>query len=64
VHGLSVAKAKKKLIAAGCRYRVTGTGRVASTSPRAGTRTTQTVAVKAKKKAHKRKVKKHKRKRH
>jgi hypothetical protein len=64
VKGLSVAKAKKKLGAAGCHYRVRGAGRVTSTSPGAGTRTTQTVVVKAKKKAHKRKVKKHKRKRH
>ena len=47
---------KKKLVAAGCRYKVKGKGRVVSTSPAAGTKTNATVKVRAKrsKKARKR----------
>jgi virginiamycin B lyase len=48
VRGLSLRKAKKKLKRAKCRYRIRGTGRVVSTSPKAGKRTTKTVVVKAK----------------
>jgi virginiamycin B lyase len=48
VRGLSVRKATKKLKRAKCRYRVRGRGRVVSTSPKAGKRTTRTVQVKAK----------------
>jgi streptogramin lyase len=48
LRGLSVRKAKRKLSRAGCRYRVRGRGRVVSTSPRAGTRTTKAVLVKTK----------------
>jgi virginiamycin B lyase len=47
VVGLSVKKAKQKLRRAGCKFRVSGTGFVVSTSPRAGRRTTKTVQVKA-----------------
>jgi hypothetical protein len=50
VKGLSLKRAKRKLARAGCRYRVRGKGRVRSTSPRAGTRTSHTVLVKARRK--------------
>jgi hypothetical protein len=49
IRGLRVAKAKKKLVAASCRYKVKGKGRVVSTSPAAGTETNATVKVRAKK---------------
>jgi uncharacterized delta-60 repeat protein len=52
VRGLSVKKAKRKLAHAGCRYRIRGKGRVTSTSPPAGTRTTKTVLVKTTSKRH------------
>ena len=48
MRGLSVRKAKKKLKRAKCKYRIRGRGRVVSTSPKAGKRTTKTVVVKAK----------------
>jgi hypothetical protein len=47
VRGLTVKRAAKKLRKAGCRYRVKGTGRVRSTRPKAGTRTTRLVRVRA-----------------
>jgi hypothetical protein len=50
VKRLSVAKAKKKLKQAGCKFKVRGKGRVKSTSPAAGSRTAETVIVRAKKK--------------
>ena len=55
VRGLSLKKAKKKLKKAGCRYKIRGKGRVRSTSPSAGKRTTKTVLIKAKKGKRKRK---------
>jgi virginiamycin B lyase len=48
VKRLSVAKAKKKLKKARCKFRVRGRGFVMSTKPKAGKRTTKTVVVKAK----------------
>jgi streptogramin lyase len=48
VKRLSVAKAKKKLKRARCKYRVRGRGFVVSTVPKAGKRTTKRVLVKAK----------------
>jgi hypothetical protein len=48
VRRLSLKKAKKKLGKAGCRYKTRGKGRVVSTKPSAGKRTTKTVLVKAK----------------
>jgi streptogramin lyase len=48
VRGLSRQKAKKRLKRARCRYRIRGKGRVVSTSPKAGKRTTKTVTVRAK----------------
>jgi virginiamycin B lyase len=48
VKRLSVAKAKKKLKKARCKYRVRGRGFVVSTTPKAGKSTTKTVMVKAK----------------
>jgi streptogramin lyase len=47
VRGLTVKQAKKKLKRAKCKYRFRGKGRVVSTSPKAGKRTTKTVKVKA-----------------
>jgi virginiamycin B lyase len=54
VKRLSVAKAKKKLKKARCKFRVRGKGFVVSTKPKAGKRTTKTVVVKAKPKKAKR----------
>jgi hypothetical protein len=51
VKRFSVAKAKRKLEKAGCRYRVRGKGRVRSTSPGAGLRTTRTVIVRGRQRA-------------
>jgi pyruvate/2-oxoglutarate dehydrogenase complex dihydrolipoamide acyltransferase (E2) component len=51
VKRLSIAKARKKLEKAGCKYKVRGKGRVKSTSPRAGSRTTKTVIVRARQRA-------------
>jgi virginiamycin B lyase len=48
VKRLSVAKAKKRLKKARCKFRVRGRGFVMSTKPKAGKRTTKTVVVKAK----------------
>lgn len=48
VRGLTVAKAKKRLRRAKCKYSVRGRGRVVRTKPRAGKRTTKTVLVTAK----------------
>jgi virginiamycin B lyase len=53
LRGLPVKKAKKRLKRAKCRYRIRGKGRVVSTSPRAGRRTTKIVKVKASRKARK-----------
>jgi virginiamycin B lyase len=50
VRGLSVRRAKKKLRRARCRYKIRGKGRIVSTSPRAGKRTSKTVRVRAKRK--------------
>jgi virginiamycin B lyase len=47
LRGLSVRKAKKRLKRAKCRYRVRGKGKVVSTRPKAGKRTTKRVLVKA-----------------
>jgi hypothetical protein len=55
VRGLSLKKAKKKIRKAGCRYKIRGKGRVVSTSPSAGKRTTKAVLIKAKKGKGKRK---------
>jgi hypothetical protein len=46
--GLTVRRARAKLRKAGCRYRVTGKGRVRSSSPKAGATTAATVRVKCK----------------
>jgi len=48
VKSRSVAKAKRALMKAGCKYKITGKGKVVSISPKAGTLTTGTVQVKAK----------------
>jgi hypothetical protein len=48
--GKSVAKAKKALAKAGCKYKIKGKGKVVSTKPKAGTQTSGAVQVKAKKK--------------
>jgi hypothetical protein len=50
--GKSVKSAKKKLAAAGCKYKIKGKGKVSSTVPKAGAKTSGTVQVKAKKKKH------------
>jgi virginiamycin B lyase len=50
LRGLSVRKAKKKLRRAHCRYRIRGKGRVVSTRPKARTRTSKRVVVRAKRK--------------
>jgi virginiamycin B lyase len=50
---LTVKKARRKLRRAKCRYRVRGKGRVVSTRPRAGKRTSKRVLVKAKRKRRK-----------
>lgn len=47
---LTIAKAKKKLSKAGCKYKIRGKGRVVSTTPTAGSETSKTVIVKAKRK--------------
>ena len=51
VRGLTIKKAVKKLKKARCKYKVKGKGRVVSTSPKAGKRTSKTVKVKASRKA-------------
>ena len=51
VRGLTIKKAKKKLKKARCKYRIRGKGRVVSTKPKAGKRTSKTVKVKASRKA-------------
>ena len=51
--GLTVKKARSKLKKAGCKYKIRGKGRVRSTSPKAGTRTTKRVTVKCKAKRKK-----------
>jgi virginiamycin B lyase len=51
VRGLTVKKAVKKLKKARCKYKVQGKGRVVSTKPKAGKRTSKTVKVKASRKA-------------
>jgi hypothetical protein len=50
IKGKSVAKAKKALTRAGCKYKIKGKGKVVSTNPKAGTQTSEIVHVKAKKK--------------
>jgi PASTA domain-containing protein len=50
IKGLTVKKAKAALKKAGCKYKLKGKGRVSSVSPKAGTRTSATVQVKARKK--------------
>jgi streptogramin lyase len=52
--GLTIRKARKKLKKAGCKYRFRGKGRVRSTVPKAGRRTTKRVTVRCKRKAAKR----------
>ena len=47
VRGMTVRKALKRMKRAGCRYRVRGKGKVVSTKPRAGSRTTQRVELRA-----------------
>jgi streptogramin lyase len=54
LRGLTVRKARKKLKKAGCKYRFRGKGRVRSTVPKAGRRTTKRVTVKCKRKKAKR----------
>jgi PASTA domain-containing protein len=49
VRRLTIAKAQKKLSKAGCKYKIRGKGRVVSTTPKAGSETSKTVIVKAKK---------------
>lgn len=53
--GLTVRKAKRALKKAGCKYKLKGKGRVRSVSPKAGTRTDDTVRVKCKQKKRKKK---------
>jgi virginiamycin B lyase len=48
VRGLTVSRARKKMRRAKCRFRVRGKGKVVSTKPRAGTRTSQRVTLRAK----------------
>lgn len=48
LRGLTVKQAKKKLKKARCRHRIRGSGRVVSSSPKAGKRTRGTVKVTAK----------------
>jgi virginiamycin B lyase len=50
VRGLTIKKAVKKLKKARCKYKVRGKGRVVSTKPKAGKRTSKTVQVKASRK--------------
>jgi virginiamycin B lyase len=50
VRGLTIKKAIKKLKKARCKYKVRGKGRVVSTKPKAGKRTSKTVQVKASRK--------------
>ncbi len=54
VKGRSVKKAQQVLAKAGCKYRIKGSGKVYKQSPKAGTKTDQTVECKAKKKKGKR----------
>ena len=48
VRGLTVQRARKKLRKAHCRFRIRGKGRVVSSRPRSGARTTRTVQLRAK----------------
>ena len=48
LRGLRIARAKRKLKKARCKYRVRGRGFVVSTKPKAGKRTTKRVVVRAK----------------
>jgi streptogramin lyase len=50
LRGLTVKKARKRLRKAGCRFKIRGKGKVVSSKPKAGTRTTKIVQVKAKQK--------------
>jgi virginiamycin B lyase len=50
LRGLTLKKAKKKLKKARCKYKVRGKGRVVSTKPKAGKRTSKAVKVKASRK--------------
>jgi virginiamycin B lyase len=50
LRGLTIKKAKKKLKKARCKYKIRGKGRVVSTKPKAGKRTSKTVKVKASRK--------------
>ena len=54
LRGLTTRRAKKKLRRASCRFRIRGKGRVVSTRPRAGVRTTSMVRVRAKPRHRKR----------
>jgi virginiamycin B lyase len=47
LRGFTIKKARKALKKARCRYKIRGKGRVKSTKPKAGTRTTKVVQVKA-----------------
>jgi streptogramin lyase len=53
LRGLSLAKARKKLKKAGCKYKLRGKGYVVSTSPKAGKSTSKPVLVKCKPKKRK-----------
>jgi streptogramin lyase len=50
LRGLTIKKAKKKLKKARCKYKIRGKGRVVSSKPKAGKRTSKTVKVKASRK--------------
>jgi hypothetical protein len=50
VKGQTVSKARDRLKKAGCKYKIKGAGKVTSLTPAAGTRTSGTVQLKAKKK--------------
>jgi virginiamycin B lyase len=54
LRGLTLKKARKKLKKAGCKYKIRGKGRVRSTVPKAGVKTTKRVTVKCKRKARRR----------
>jgi subtilisin len=54
LRGLTAAKARKKLVRAGCRYRFKGHGRVRSTVPAAGKQTTKRVLVRFARRHHRR----------
>jgi hypothetical protein len=52
VRGLTVRRARKKLRRARCRFRIQGKGRIVASRPRAGTRTSSRVQLRAKRKRH------------